>query len=61
VARAVCRRAERQALRLAVPASGPDPELANILAYLNRLSFYLFVAARYCNKLFGTPERTWQG
>ncbi|HET6485195.1 MAG TPA: cob(I)yrinic acid a,c-diamide adenosyltransferase, partial [Spirochaetia bacterium] len=61
VARAVCRRAERQALRLAVPASGPDPELANILAYLNRLSFYLFVAARYCNQLFGTPERTWQG
>ncbi len=76
VARAVCRRAERQALRLAPPGlarpdasrpgfpqpeAGPDSELVDILAYLNRLSFYLFVVARYCNQLFGTPERTWQG
>lgn len=61
VARAVCRRAERQALRLASPPSDPDSELADILAYLNRLSYYLFVAARYCNRLFGTPERTWKG
>jgi cob(I)alamin adenosyltransferase len=63
VARAVCRRAERRALRLE-PSLGqgdPDSSLGDILMYLNRLSFYLFVVARHCNQLFGVKERTWQG
>ncbi len=61
VARAVCRRAERRALRLAQSEGGSDGDLQDILTYLNRLSFYLFVLARRCNQLFGAAERTWQG
>lgn len=52
VARTVCRRAERRVVSLM--ASEPvDPVL---LKYLNRLSDYLFVAARYANKSAGTAE-----
>ena len=46
LARTVCRRAEREAVRLAdagEPVSGPA------LRYLNRLSDLLFVAARFAN------------
>ena len=46
LARTVCRRAEREAVRLVEagePVSGPA------LRYLNRLSDFLFVAARYVN------------
>jgi cob(I)alamin adenosyltransferase len=46
LARTVCRRAEREAVRLVEagqPVSGPA------MRYLNRLSDFLFVAARYAN------------
>lgn len=52
VARTVARRAERDLVRL--EASAPV-EPAH-LAYLNRLSDYLFVAARAVNAALGTPE-----
>jgi cob(I)alamin adenosyltransferase len=72
VARAVCRRAERRAAALtdAHPAgspagiqAGPQGEVFSgaILPYLNRLSTYLFVLARWCNKAGGVEEMTWKG
>jgi cob(I)alamin adenosyltransferase len=60
VARTVCRRAERRAL--AIPADrGENGRLAFILAWLNRLSSYLFVLARLCNSEHGVRETTWKG
>jgi cob(I)alamin adenosyltransferase len=47
LARTVCRRAEREAVRLA--AAEPDGVGAPALKYLNRLSDLLFVAARRAN------------
>ena len=55
VARTVCRRAERRILALAEEAY-VDPEL---ICYINRLSDYLFILARYFNFLAGIPEITW--
>ncbi len=55
VARAVCRRAERRVVTLA--ASAPvDPE---IVRYLNRLSDYLFAAARQENAAAGGLDIEW--
>lgn len=56
VARSVCRRAERRILALAAE-SYVDPAL---LAYVNRLSDYLFILARHFNHLKGVEEITWQ-
>ena len=55
VARTVCRRAERDALR-AAEAVEIDP-LA--LVYLNRLSDLLFILARAANAAAGVPEPLW--
>ena len=55
VARTVCRRAERRILDLA-EESYVDP---NLLRYLNRLSDYLFILARYFNFLSDVAEITW--
>ena len=55
LARTVCRRAEREAVRLieaGEPVSGPA------MRYLNRLSDLLFVAARYANDK-GAAEVFW--
>jgi cob(I)alamin adenosyltransferase len=62
VARTVCRRAERRVQFLATDG-GEDAgkALGGILPYLNRLSTYLFVLARSCNKLHGVPDATWKG
>ncbi len=55
VARAVCRRAERDVLLLArEEVIGPD-----VARYLNRLSDALFVAARYENKQQGAGDVLW--
>ena len=56
LARTVCRRAEREAVRLA--ESGAQVS-APALRYLNRLSDLLFVAARFANGR-GTDEVLWQ-
>ncbi|MEO8113880.1 MAG: cob(I)yrinic acid a,c-diamide adenosyltransferase [Phenylobacterium sp.] len=56
LARTVCRRAEREAVRLVEagePVSGPA------LRYLNRLSDFLFVAARHANDR-GAAEVFWK-
>jgi cob(I)alamin adenosyltransferase len=55
LARCTCRRAERQVVALAAEA-----EIAPVvLAYLNRLSDFLFVAARLANHRAGRPEVLW--
>ncbi len=54
VARTVCRRAERLIIGL-----GRGMETGTTLIYLNRLSDYLFVAARFCNHRRGTPDTPW--
>lgn len=53
VARSVCRRAER---RVASVDQGMDPGAENVLPLLNRLSDYLFCAARYVNHQEGVFE-----
>ncbi|HET7838310.1 MAG TPA: cob(I)yrinic acid a,c-diamide adenosyltransferase [Rectinemataceae bacterium] len=60
VARSVCRRAERRVVALV--GTGPEAEThyAEALAYLNRLSDYLFTLARACNMREGLPDRPWK-
>lgn len=53
ICRTVCRRAERH-----TPAISPLPHPIAI-AYLNRLSDYLFTLARFLNHLSSTPEIPW--
>ncbi len=62
LARTTCRRAERRVVRLSKEYDeGRMPEtLSGMLAYLNRLSDYLFVLARYCNMITGVPDRPWE-
>jgi len=55
VARAVGRRAERRVVTLSRVAE-TDPR---IVTYLNRLSDFLFVAARIANRRAGVPEVQW--
>jgi cob(I)alamin adenosyltransferase len=55
VARTVCRRAER----LVVALHDDDPATQSTIAYLNRLSDYLFVAARFANLRAGTDDVPW--
>jgi cob(I)alamin adenosyltransferase len=56
LARTICRRAEREAVRLIEAGEGVSPPA---LRYLNRLSDLLFVAARYANDK-GAAEVFWQ-
>ena len=62
VARAVCRRAERAAVKLYNETENQDSSDPNSLAliFLNRLSDYLFVKARYCNMVSGISDAPWQ-
>lgn len=61
VARTVCRRAERRVVQLSsLEADIPDC-YEEMLVYLNRLSDYFFVFARYCNHLAGVEDKLWRG
>lgn len=53
VARAGCRTAERRAHELA----RSEPVAEQVAVYLNRLSDFLFIAARYANQTAGVPDR----
>lgn len=59
VVRAVCRRVERGII--ALEESEGCLHAALIITYMNRLSDYFFVLARYLNHLSGTVEITWHG
>ena len=56
IARCICRRAERCCVRLSEQAT----ENLLILKYLNRLSDYLFVLARYTLHLLNAEEIEWK-
>jgi cob(I)alamin adenosyltransferase len=56
VARTVCRRAEREVVRL----STEEAVDVDILTYLNRLSDLLFLFARLLNHRAGTGDTEWQ-
>jgi cob(I)alamin adenosyltransferase len=57
IARCVCRRAERCCVRLELESHEIEPI---ILQYLNRLSDYLFVLARYMAHAMGVAEIAWK-
>jgi cob(I)alamin adenosyltransferase len=62
ICRTVCRRAERKLTRIS--AEYVQGEAARqfqlALVYLNRLSDYLFVLARYCNHIQGVSDALWK-
>jgi len=61
IARAVCRRTERHVLQVIENSdeSGTENQYRYLLTYLNRLSDYLFMLARYLNQTTGVPEIPW--
>lgn len=56
-ARTVCRRAER--LMVALRAEPDETVSADALAYVNRLSDFLFVASRWCNHVSADGDVLW--
>ncbi len=60
VARCVCRRAERAIVSLRGGDAGDGERLREVLAYVNRLSDWLFTAARHVNHLAGVPDIQWR-
>ncbi len=56
LARTICRRAERFVVRL----SREEEVSSHPTIYLNRLSDFLFVLARWTNELSNTPEERWK-
>lgn len=58
LARTVCRRSEREVVRLRQDARVSD--VSNIVVYLNRLSDLLFVMARHANHEANVPDLLWR-
>jgi cob(I)alamin adenosyltransferase len=57
ICRCVCRRAERACVALEQTGAAAEPL---ILQYLNRLSDYFFVLARFTGQRLGIPEAIWK-
>lgn len=57
LARAVSRRAEREVVDLSTREAAPE----GVVVYLNRLSTWLFIAARWANQKQGKAETPWTG
>lgn len=57
IARCICRRAERIIIQLSTATEVPPL----VLAYVNRLSDYLFILARFIMHQHGIPEIEWKG
>lgn len=55
LARTIVRRAERECVAL----TGEDVARAEVIRYLNRLSDYLFVTARFVNQVLKKEETQW--
>lgn len=62
IARAVCRRTERHVLQVIENADDSDTQIEyhHLLMYLNRLSDYFFMLARYLNQAMGVSEIPWK-
>ncbi len=61
VGRTVCRRCERKlTLLIETEHLQDDPQFAAVQVYLNRLSDYLFVAARALNATLGREDVLWK-
>lgn len=56
LARTICRRAEREILRL----DAVQKVDSTLLKYMNRLSDYLFILSRYFNHIAGVQELVWR-
>ncbi len=56
IARSICRRAERQMVKL----FQSEKNIETNLVYINRLSDLLFVLARFANKNAGTEDNKWK-
>lgn len=64
IARTVCRRVERGMIRLADAENGAEEDAEEIwplIVYINRLSDYFFVLARWLNHRTGAGDALWQG
>ena len=59
LARTVCRRAERLLVAFEPPADGERSVHPLIFVYLNRLSDWLFVRARWANHRLGVADIVW--
>jgi cob(I)alamin adenosyltransferase len=57
IARTVCRRAERSLIRWVQATDHQEYEIA--IAYINRLSDYLFMMCRFLHHSLGIPEIPW--
>jgi cob(I)alamin adenosyltransferase len=57
ISRCICRRAERCCVRLEAEQNEVEPI---IIKYLNRLSDYLFILARYAGHLLNVAELPWK-
>ena len=61
IARSVCRRVERKVVNLISTIKGDSSQaLDNILVFFNRLSDYLFMMARHCNRITGVSDSKWE-
>lgn len=54
-ARTICRRAERELISL----NRAEPQRSEVLQYMNRLSDYFFVSARFANRELGVKDVPW--
>lgn len=59
VARAICRRAERRSVQLLQANQPNTPIKQTAITFLNRLSDWLFVAARFCTNPAEVQETLW--
>lgn len=62
--RSICRRAEREVIRLLKESESIDPDLigvdTKVIVYLNRLSDLLFIVGRYLNLEAGISDTIWK-
>jgi len=56
ISRTICRRAERQIIRVSEELFVP----VTVIQYINRLSDYLFVLARWLGKINNAEETIWK-